>query len=1093
MQAQTLSGFPLSSEQKRLWELQQQPSDLISSYTASSYTAQCALRISSALQVEILQTAIQQIVDRHTMLRTQFQRLPGMKTPVMIISNSGAASWRVLPSPALNPEQEQAWIESYLQQDGDDPFDLEHGPLLRVSLLQLADQTHLLVLSLPALCADAWSLQTLAQSIHQSYKALTSQTTPHSTHDEVVQFVQFSTWQQQLLAEPEAKAAKTYWQHQKLEYGGEFTLPYRQESPNTEECDRFNLRVTPIPDIAVPLEVLAQSHQTSVATVCLAAWQTLLWRLTGTLELGVDTYFSRRSEPELQTSIGLFGTYLPIKIPLSSDLRFTELIAQVDQTLSTTEAWQDYFQRDWLELESQQHLSIGFEFQQWAPLSSQIDVSFSLHHLQVWTEPFQLKLYCQQHSHQLSATIYADPQIYSETAVQKIAEQFQVLLTQAVLHPAQTLSELKILTPLEEHQLLVTFNETQRDRVPVSGFQEWFAEQVEQTPDYPAVRDADRHLTYRELNARANQLAHYLHRFGIGPEVVVGLCLERSHQQIIALLGILKAGGAYLPLDPSLPIERLAWMLEDSGAALLLTESSIAESLSALPLTKILVDHSSDSLVQEAVTNPNRKTHPKNLAYVVYTSGSTGKPKGVAIEHQQLLNYVSGILEQLEPEPGLSFATLASLATDLGNTAIFPALCTGGCLHLLSRECTANAAALAQAMQAHPIDCLKIVPSHLMALLQTAAQPEQILPRRLLILGGEELHGSVITQLHAIAPYCRLINHYGPTETTIGVLTHAIPAAADRSRANLVPLGRPLANTEAYVLDPHLNPVPVGIAGELYIGGEGLARGYRHQSAQTAKQFIPHPFSQKPGARLYKTGDWVRYSSDGVIEFLGRTDHQVKIRGFRVELAEIEAVLGQHPQVQQAVIILWLDAVGQQRLVAYWVAHSTLAVSNHELRQFLRKRLPEYMVPAVFGQLQSLPRLPNGKVDRRALPAPEELPSELAIAPIPPQTETEQTIAQIWQVALQRETVGIHDNFFDLGGHSLLLVQVHSKLQQAFTPEITVSDLFQYPTISTLARHLSTTQPEAAAPQRIQARAGIRQRSLEQQRQRRQSRSAQPN
>ncbi|MHC5715895.1 MAG: non-ribosomal peptide synthetase, partial [Nostoc sp.] len=542
---------------------------------------------------------------------------------------------------------------------------------------------------------------------------------------------------------------------------------------------------------------------------------------------------------------------------------------------------------------------------------------------------------------------------------------------------------------------------------------------------------------------------------------------ERSLEMIIGLLGILKAGGAYLPLDPTLPKEGFASRLQNIEIPVILTQQRFVDSLPTDVAQIVCLDTDWDSITQYKNENPTSEMTAQNLVYVLFTSGSTGKPKGVAIEHRQLLNYLHGITQRLDLSATANFATVSTLAADLGNTGIFAALCTGGCLHILSTECATDSTVLAKYCRTHPIDCLKIVPSHLATLLASAPS-DSILPRQQLILGGEAASWQLIEQIQQQAPSSFIFNHYGPTEATVGVTTFTVDQQI--SHTQTVPLGRPLANTQIYLLDEQLQPVPIGVQGELYIGGAGLARGYLNRPDLTAAQFIPNPFAQT-GSRLYKTGDIARYLPDGNIEFIGRADHQVKIRGFRIELGEIETILSQHPQVQQAVVAVWEDD-GNKSLVAYVVSKQTLNVS--ELQRFLREKLAEYMMPSTFIMLKALPLTPNGKVNRNVLPKPDSHRPELEVTYEPPRTEVEQTIAHIWRQMLHVEKVGIYDNFFDLGGHSLLLVQIHAKLREVLNTNISILNLFEYPTINSLAKYLTQQQTETSSFEESNQRAESR-------------------
>ncbi|HEY9709241.1 MAG TPA: amino acid adenylation domain-containing protein, partial [Oculatellaceae cyanobacterium] len=586
------------------------------------------------------------------------------------------------------------------------------------------------------------------------------------------------------------------------------------------------------------------------------------------------------------------------------------------------------------------------------------------------------------------------------------------------------------------------------------------------TPEQIAVVFEDQQLTYAQLNSRANQLAHHLQALGVGGETIVALCVDRSLEMVVGLLGILKAGGAYLPLDPILPNDRLAFMVKDAGASVILTQKHLAQRLSQQSISIVCLDTNWEEIARQPEENPPTDVTPENLVYVIYTSGSTGKPKGVAIEHRQLLNYLQGILARLDLPVGSSFATVSTIAADLGNTAIFPALCTGGCLHVISQERATNPEALAQYCEYHAIDCLKIVPSHLNALL-SAAHPDKIMPRKRLILGGEALSWQLVEKIQEYSPDCQIVNHYGPTETTVGVLTYLIPSEAIGHQSETVPLGCAIANTQVYILDHHLRPVPIGVPGELYIGGESLARGYLNQPELTNERFIRNPFSiqekaedgrqkaegsvQNPqSSRLYKTGDLGRYLPNGNIEFLGRIDHQVKIHGFRIELCEIESVLSQHSAIREAIVLAREDEPDKKRLVAYIVPNGQSEFSVSDLRNFLKETLPEYMIPSAFVRLKALPLTPNGKLDRQALPAPDSVKPELEGRFVAPRTPVEETIARSWTQVLGRDKVGIYDNFFELGGDSISSIQIVARLNQAGL-QLTPKQMFEYPTVAGLA------------------------------------------
>ncbi|NEQ20420.1 MAG: amino acid adenylation domain-containing protein [Microcoleus sp. SIO2G3] len=802
----------------------------------------------------------------------------------------------------------------------------------------------------------------------------------------------------------------------------------------------------------------------------MACWQIILWRLTGQQTVIVGQNFEGRKYEELEQALGLFAKYLPLSCQLEKEYRFSEIIGQVDKASQEVYKWQEYF--DWEKTvdlnKNSEFFPFSFEFLQHPETYYTNDVLFSIVRQYVCSDRFKVKLSCIRRDDALVLEFHYDSALFDAAAIQNLASQFQTLLESAIAHPEAAIGTLAILQPRDRQQLLVEFNQTQADYPQDKCIHQLFEQQAESTPDRIAVVFEDQQLTYAELNARANKLAHYLQRLGVGSEIIVGLCVERSVDLIVGLLGILKAGGAYLPLDPALPQEGLAFRLQDAEVSLVISHSSLVsdrEFLSEGQRTVICLDTDWETIEGECDCarrsakgdrNPSSNVTPENLVYVIYTSGSTGKPKGVSVEHQQLLNYTNAILERLDLSTCTSFATVSTFAADLGNTVIFPALCSGGCLHIVSSERASNPEALADYFDRHPIDCLKIVPSHLAALLN-CSRPERILPRQRLILGGEACHWTLIEQVRQLGAKCQIFNHYGPTETTVGVLTYAIDREYSSYGCETVPLGRAIANAQIYLLDSYLQPVPIGVPGELYIGGAGVARGYLNQPELNAERFINHPFvefDEEPNnpksERLYKTGDLARYMPDGNIEFLGRSDRQVKIHGFRIELGEIEAVLRQHPAIRETVVLTREEHISNKRLVAYVVPEKQSALTTSELRGFLQEKLPEYMIPSAFVRLLALPLTPNGKVDYPALPAPDPNQSEWNETFIAPRTPVEKVLAEIWVQVLRLEKVGIYDNFFELGGDSILSMQIVGRANRAGL-QLTPKQLFECPTIAELA------------------------------------------
>jgi amino acid adenylation domain-containing protein len=603
--------------------------------------------------------------------------------------------------------------------------------------------------------------------------------------------------------------------------------------------------------------------------------------------------------------------------------------------------------------------------------------------------------------------------------------------------------------------------------------QELFEQQAERTPERIAVRSGEQAFSYRELNQRANQLAHYLRTQGVGPDRPVGLALERSAETLVAVLAVMKAGGAYVPLNADNPPARLQQQLE--GAAAVITESRRAGQIPEFSRPVIVLDRDGSLWANQPQSNPALQTTPENLVYIIYTSGSTGVPKGVGVRHRNLVNYAHFITRRLELEnhqDGLKFATVSTLGADLGNTSIYPALISGGTLHIIAYEMATDPGRFAAYLTSHPVDVLKIVPSHLEALLQSE-EARNLLPRRYLIFGGETLTPRLLEKVQALNPACQILNHYGPTETTVGSLTLKLTEYDWKSaRLASIPIGKPISNTQVYLLDQNLEPVPIGVTGELYIAGAGVSAGYLGQPEKTAERFVRNPFAADAdrSARMYRTGDLARYGEDGNIEFLGRSDDQVKVRGFRIELGEIEAALIRHSAVKQAVVVVREDENGDKRLLGYVVlgresshanGHPPAPITGEDLRAHLKQQVPDYMVPQAVVILRKLPLTANGKIDRQALPEPEQAATRTYIAP---RTETERAIRDIWAEVLRRpaSAISIDDNFFDLGGHSLLATQVVSRLRQQFAVEIPMRVMFDQSRIAGLAVAVEQAREAAA-------------------------------
>ncbi len=1003
-----MQGCRLSPGQKHLWLVQQGKPD---------FRAGCTVLIEGKLDVNTLEEAFRLVIRRHEILRTTFRHLPGMKIPVQLVGN-GEVEFHIeqwLPAvESEGPGPLQAWLET------------------------LPDTKQLLHISLPSLCADAWSLKNLVREIVESYEGRLVQ-----ADTEVTQYVQFSEWQNELLEGDAVEEGREFWREKYSAQETELTLPFEIQNPE-KSFNALSIRHSINSDLRRSIESFAQQRNTTVEVVLLACWQSLLWKLLRKSPLIISQTFHGRSYEELHGALGLFARDLPIQVQFEESSSFSDVLEQCQKAMREAYEWQDYFA--FPGADAGRH-GFGFKYSSALPSMNVGGVRFNMLAEQVYTEPFKLGLTCREDGAKYLLEVQYDAGKIERTEAERLAHRYVQLVRNAVVGSDVQIGRLEIMEESEREQILGEWNRTKAEYGLSGCVHEVIEQQAARTPEELAVVYEAEGVTYRELNQRANQLAHYLRSCGIGLESRVGLLLERSVESVIALLAVLKAGAAYVPLDVAQPAVRLEWMLADAGVEALITRAEWAVELGA-GAKQIRLDEQASEIGRQSEENVAAGTQVENLAYVIYTSGSTGQAKGIGVEHRQLVNYIGAISERLQEQGSSrprSYATVTTFAADLGHTMIFPALCSGATLHVIGVERAGSSEEMGRYMRAHEVECLKIVPSHLQALL-SGADGGEVLPRRWLVVGGEAASAELVRRVQELQPGCRVLNHYGPTETTVGVLAGEVKPA-EVARGGRVALGRPLGNVQAYILDEAgAGVMPVWLTGELYIGGASVGRGYLKSAAETAARFVPDPYSGEVGARLYRTGDRGRWRGDGKVEFLGRVDHQVKVRGYRVELGEIEAVLREHEGVAESVVLL-----REERLVGYYVRQRReREVESRELRGWLSERLPEYMVPWVLVEVARLPLTANGKIDMRALPAPEEIPREESYEA--PRTEIEAVLAGIWSEVLRVERVGVRDNFFELGGHSLLAMQIISRVRETFQVELPLRILFDATSVEELAR-----------------------------------------
>ncbi|QSJ14938.1 amino acid adenylation domain-containing protein [Nostoc sp. UHCC 0702] len=1073
-QFHTCKSYPLSYGQQGLWFMYQFAPE------SGAYNIAFTVLIRSQLNVLALQSACQKLVNRHATLRTTFGQRNA--EPFQKIHEYQEVCLEKIDAATWNWEELTAKvIEAYQR-----PFDLEQGPVLRLCLFTRSAQDHIFLLAIHHIAVDGFSFGILLDELRLLYQAENTAEAVSLTTN-ICQYQDFVQWQQQMLTSPVGEHLWSYWEKQ---LAGELSLKLPTDRPKEQFRSQKGASYTfELPqELTSKLKDRAKTLGATLYMTLLTAFAVLLHRYTGQEDIIIGSPTEGRSQPEFARTVGFFVNILALRINLAGKPTFSELLNQVRYTVLEAIAHQDYPSPLLVEQFQQQHnlsltkiLRVSFNLMKLQELGEDIELSVSSQAKArvdwggLCLEPFvipqqegqnDLVFDMMETSESLLGLLRYNSDLFDAATIKRMAGHFQTLLEAIVINSNQRIWSLPLLTEIERHQLLVEWNNTQLEYPQDKCIHQLFEEQVELTPNVVAVVFADQQLTYQELNARANQLAHYLQRLGVGKEKLVGICVERSLEMVVGLLGILKAGAGYVPLDPTYPQERLTFMLSDAQISVLLTQQKLVNQLPQHTALVVYLDSDwGENLHQE---NLICEVKPENLAYVIYTSGSTGTPKGVMIEHQSLVNFTQTAKVAYKIHSGERVLQFASISFDAAAEEIYPCLSSGATLVLRTEDMLNSVHDFVQACRDWQLTVLDLPTAYWHQLISELAIAKLTLPEslRLVIIGGEQVLPQLVAmwQQH-VGSLPKLVNTYGPTEatvvTTICDLSDATSIKLDR---NNVPIGRPICNA-LYILDQYLQPVPIGVPGELYIAGAGLARGYLNHPELTKQKFIPNPFGRGRGEskRLYKTGDLVRYLHDGNIEFLGRIDHQVKIRGFRIELAEIAAVLNQHPAVRTGIVIVQEDVPGDKRLVAYIVVNQQ-QVTVSELRGFLIEKLPKYMIPSAFVLLESLPLTPNGKVDLQALTASDRAPLNLDKTFELPRHPVEEILVKIWTEVLRVEQVSIQDNFFELGGHSLLAAQLMSKINQKFSRNIPLSILFQYPTVAGLANFLINNTSASVTP-----------------------------
>jgi amino acid adenylation domain-containing protein len=1054
----------LSFSQERLWFLDQLERG------GAAYVIALAFEMRGALDVTALERALATLVRRHESLRTVFADVDGR--PLQVVSEPTA--W-TLPVSEVSGETD---ARERLRDEVSRGFDLARGPLFRAQLYRLAADAHVLLLAMHHSISDGWSMGILTRELSELY-ARFSRGEVDTLPAPLLRYRDFARWQRNWLQGETLEGLLAHWRSRLAGAPQLLDLPTDRPRSSVRSQRGASYSFTLPLGLAQGLRALARREGATLFMTLLAGFTLLLSRYSGQEELVVGTPVASRSRAEIEDVVGCFVNTLALRADLSGDPSASGLLARMREVCLDAFAHQDLpFERLVEELRPERDLRRNPLFQVMFTLQNTPQRPLELPGITL--KPFDidrstaqvdLTLQVWETADGLSASLEYASELFEKSTIARMATHWRSLLEGMIASPERSVWELPLLSEAERRQLLLEWNQTAVEYPRNACAHELFEAQAERTPQAIAVRFEGERLTYQELDRRSNQLAHHLRRLGVGPETLVGICVERSQEMVVGLLGILKAGGAYMPIDPGYPAARQSFMLQDSQAKVLLTQARLLPRLPSHNATTVCLDTDLHGLAHLPTNSPPSLIgpNPTHLAYVIYTSGSTGQPKGVCIEHRGLVNYLSWAISAYKVAGGTGAPVHSSIAFDLTVTSIFTPLMVGRSVELLPDD--HGAEVLARALRtATGYSLVKLTPAHLQAL-QLQLRPEQVAQRtQAFVIGGEQLRAETIAFWRQHAPHTVLVNEYGPTETVVGCCVYAVTPET-RSHGP-IPIGRPIANTRLYILDRHMQAVPIGVAGELYIGGDGVARGYLNRPELTKERFIADPFSPESGARLYRTGDFARYLPDGNIEFLGRRDDQVKVSGFRIELGEIEAVLSRLPQVQQAVVALCEDDPGERRLVAYVVLRPGQADAPRELRSLLKQQLPDHMLPSAFVTLDKLPLTQNGKVDRAALPAPH-FEHQLKEAFVPPRTVWELRLAHIWQQLLRVERVGVDDNFFALGGNSLMIVRLISQINQKYQLSLGVEELFRNPTVGQLSSLIDAQQPKSKRqPAVVQLRSG---------------------
>jgi amino acid adenylation domain-containing protein len=1037
-----INRIPLSFSQERLWFIDRLEGSV-------QYHLPVVLRLKGRLEQEALSKAISDIVKRHEILRTVYKEENGQVFQWV----KPVGNWQLSEHDGRKYSGNKEKLETYIRELIQKPFNLSEDDMLRAELIGFDSEDHILVVTMHHIASDATSMPVLVREVSALYSGYVSGKAA-SLSSLPLQYADYAVWQRDNIQGSFLEEKLKYWK-EKLEGVSPLQLPADYSRRAEGGMHGSTLFFDIAAELSHKVQALGHQHGATLYMTLLTAFKVLLHRYSGQEDFCVGTSVANRPQQELEGLIGYFVNTLALRDKVRGDMSFIELLQDVKATtLGAYRHQQVPFEKVVEVVVKERQTGLSPLFQVMLVLINTPEVPelklgelrLTTENLEQTTSKFDLTFFIKESKSGFRGSVQYNANLYSKERIQRMTSHFCGLLQSVVSSPEIAVGELEILS-LSERRALLGYGQSESAYPAGATIADLFEEQARLRTDNAAVIFARASISYKELNLRANQLAHRLQLLGVKEDTLVPLYTERGIDMLIGILGILKAGAAYVPIDTEYPEERVSYMLEDTRAAVAVSSGEYANRLQQFSGSFVEVVETDRPNEGAAITNPKRNLKPSHLAYVIYTSGSTGKPKGVQVSHRNVVDYVYGLNERTGISECKSYALVSTIATDLGNTVLYSSLLYGGTLHLFSRETVSHIEELHEYFEKHKIDCLKIVPSHWKALSPEDGAP--LLPGRMLIFGGEAFPLEQAARIRRYSKDCRVFNHYGPTETTIGKLIYEL---AEDYSGKVIPIGKPFSNTKVYVLSKELVLCPIGVPGQLYIAGEGVASGYLNRADLTAEKFLLNPYGEE-GERMYGTGDRVQYEADGNIIFIGRVDDQVKIRGYRVEPGEVGRILEESQQVEQAIVLAREDKQGNMQLVGYIVPRGEFDKSG--LQAYLMAQLPEYMVPAHLIELSSLPLTANGKIDRKALPNPEgSLPKG---GYVPPRNEGEAKLAAIWQDVLEVDKVGIEDDFFELGGHSLLAIRLISAIQKAFGIELPINDVFVYPTIAGL---IGRIQPE---------------------------------